>query len=78
MTMLPATVRAALDKHLATSKLQHTSDLAQGVGRVVLPFRAWIGKYPQPVVRTGVGSCVSGGARVSGRALGAAVSVSFA
>jgi integron integrase len=45
MTMLPATVRAALDKHLAIVKLQHTSDLAQGVGRVVLPF-ALDRKYP--------------------------------
>jgi site-specific recombinase XerD len=45
VTMLPARVKPAMDKHLAVVRQQHAADLAGGVGRVVLPF-ALDRKYP--------------------------------
>lgn len=45
VTMLPAKVRPALEKHLAVVRRQHAADLTSGVGRVVLPF-ALDRKYP--------------------------------
>lgn len=45
VTMLPARVKAALERHLMAVKRQHTVDLAKGIGRVVLPF-ALDRKYP--------------------------------
>jgi integrase len=45
LTMLPVAVRERLRAHLIEVKLQHEHDLAQGVGRVVLPY-ALDRKYP--------------------------------
>ncbi len=45
-TMLPLAVRERLHAHLADVKRQHERDLAQGLGRVVLPF-AIDRKYPR-------------------------------
>jgi integron integrase len=44
-TMLPVAVREQLQAHLGEVKRQHERDLAQGVGRAVLPF-ALDRKYP--------------------------------
>ena len=44
-TMLPGVVRERLQAHLGDVKRQHERDLAQGVGRAVLPF-ALDRKYP--------------------------------
>jgi integron integrase len=44
-TMLPVAVRDRLREHLEDVKRQHARDLAQGMGRVVLPF-ALDRKYP--------------------------------
>jgi integron integrase len=44
-TMLPALVKERLRAHLAAVKPQHERDLAEGVGRAVLPF-ALDRKYP--------------------------------
>jgi integron integrase len=38
VTMLPESLRAAMEKHLERVKLIHEGDLAQGFGRVYLPF----------------------------------------
>ena len=46
LTMLPTAVRERLHAHLSEVKRQHERDLANGVGRVVLPF-ALERKYPQ-------------------------------
>ncbi len=45
VTMLPGVVEEPLRAHLASVKQQHEADLAQGFGRVVLPF-ALDRKYP--------------------------------
>lgn len=44
-TMLPASIRAALQAHLETVRAQHQADLARGLGRVQLPG-ALDRKYP--------------------------------
>ena len=46
LTMLPTAVRERLQAHLIEVKRQHERDLANGVGRVVLPF-ALDRKYPK-------------------------------
>jgi hypothetical protein len=43
--MLPASLRTDLRQHLETVKRQHDADLAQGLGRVVLPDALDV-KYP--------------------------------
>jgi integron integrase len=45
LTMLPETLRPALEQHLERVKLLHEQDLAEGFGRVFLPY-ALARKYP--------------------------------
>jgi integron integrase len=45
VTMLPAAVRAGLERHLIRVKAQHARDLAAGAGRTILPH-ALAKKYP--------------------------------
>lgn len=45
VTMLPAAVRAGLERHLMRVKALHARDLAAGGGRTILPH-ALAGKYP--------------------------------
>jgi len=51
-TMLPAAVVPLLQAHLRDVKQQHDGDLAEGVGRVVLPF-ALDRKYPNAATEWG-------------------------
>jgi len=55
VTMLPATVKAGLQEHLAKVKLTHERDLADGFGRVQMP---WPGSI-RTRRRSGVGSSCS-------------------
>ncbi len=52
VTMLPGAVRALLRPHLETVRATHARDLAQGVGRVVLPD-ALARKYPNAATEWG-------------------------
>jgi integrase len=46
VTMLPASLRGALEQHLTLVKVQHEADLAAGLGSVALP-QALAQKYPR-------------------------------
>ncbi len=52
VTMLPSVVREKLLGHLMTVRVQHSADLRNGLGRVVLPF-ALDRKYPKAATEWG-------------------------